>query len=110
MGNGLRHPFRQGADGRCTFQLGDAPCGHRAEDGIHADLQGNDLISSRYPEPARPDLQLLGPGMPRRSMPWKQLPAPSKVAGMFLVVGLGIVFLSACIAASAALLHAGGLP
>jgi hypothetical protein len=108
---GDRHAFLDGGHGLCAYfpMAGSAHatvrCGLPADDLIHFDLQAVALTNRPGPRLVEEHDRPVAP----RSMPWAGLPLPSKVAGMFLIVGLGIVFLAACAAAAAALLHAGGI-
>jgi len=46
---------------------------------------------------------------PRRDVPWSELPTSAKTGILFVIVGAGMVFVSACVAASSWLLHLGNV-
>lgn len=46
---------------------------------------------------------------PSRAVPWSELPPPAKTGVLFVIVGAGMVFVSACVALSSWLLHIGNV-
>lgn len=110
------HAFHPGPTGRCTY--GDAfPCGRGKDADIHegeiVPLLADDEVLDDRPTLAptdrvAPSLDLLEPRSPHRPR-WAELPIPSKIVIVAVTAGAASVFLSACIAACAVILRAGGV-
>lgn len=112
-----RHAFREGPNGRCAADLGEhGLCGYGRDAAIH--VEG---MEHRYPEAAQPDVdqsevtvRRAVPLRPtkegrRKSVPWSELPLPSKIVGVVVGIGVAHVFASFIVWVCSVFLRAAGV-